>query len=88
MADARAQLAFCRYWCGDLTEAQTIMVQSCVERGTFLGVGRPIGRSILRPLCLIGRGSVNVIDERGYYELAAVTGRRGWNGKADEQVTG
>ena len=71
-------LEFCEHWCGPLTPEQVAMVNHKVEKGEFLGVGRPIGSTQLMPLVLIGEKRVNVIDKAGYNQLASVEARRGF----------
>ena len=64
---------FCQKWCEPLTDAQTTMLQSCVERGIFAGAARPLGRMVWFPAVLIG-ARVNVIDGAGHYQLGSPDG--------------
>jgi hypothetical protein len=68
-----SEVEFARRHCGKLTKEQEIMINAAVKKGTFLGVGRGLGRSKYFPLVLIG-STRNVIDERGYYQMASEDG--------------
>ena len=68
---------FCVHWCGPLTDEQWAMVVHKVDRNEFLGVGRALGVMGYMPLVLVGK-TPNVIDKAGYYQLAAMDGRRGY----------
>jgi len=68
------KLAFCRHWCGSLTESQEIMLRHCIEKNTFLGIGREVGRSIYSPLVSIGKAQ-HVINADGYYVNSVVESR-------------
>lgn len=71
------QEQFCKQWCGPLTNEQRVVLANKVECGEFLGVGRPCGGMQFMPMVLIGK-TPNVIDKAGYYQLAAIDGRRGY----------
>lgn len=70
-----AEIEFCERWCGTLEPAQAQMTLRHVEKGTFLGVGRAMGRSGVSPLVLVGQ-QLNVIDGAGYYQDASLAGQR------------
>ena len=53
------------------------MTEYKISKGEFLGVGRPIGRTKLMPLVLVGK-TPNIIDKAGHYQLAALDGRIGY----------
>jgi len=72
------EVEFCQKWCGVLTSQQEIMLKHNISRGTFIGVGRPIGRMIFCPMILLGKSSMNVINRSGYYELCSIEGRKSY----------
>ena len=67
------EIAFCKKHCKKITREQEVMITANVKKGTFIGVGRPLGRSFYFPMVLIGNKR-NVIDEKGYYQLASDDG--------------
>lgn len=69
------ELEFCEYWGEPLEDMQRQMVEHHVREGTFVGVGRAVGRMVFWPLVEVGR-KLNVIDGAGYYQPPAATGQR------------
>lgn len=69
------EIEFCEYWGESLEDIQRQMAEHHIRKGTFLGVGREIGRMCFWPLVEVGR-RLNVIDGAGHYQLAAIDGQR------------
>jgi hypothetical protein len=74
---------FCEQHCGALTPNQIVMLNHNLKIDKFLGVGRPLGGAGLMPLVQMGKHA-NVIDKAGYYQLAAIEGRRGYVPASEE----
>lgn len=72
------EIEFCEHYCGELSGPQRMMLKHNIARGTFLGVGRAIGRTAFMPVISIGN-QANVIDRAGYYQLADIDGRIGYS---------
>lgn len=64
---------WCEKWCGDLTFNQKVILNCCITKNTFYGVGRGIGMVGFYPL-VINNNQLNIIDSAGYYQLASKEG--------------
>lgn len=76
------EIEFCEHWCGKLESLQYQMTEYHIEKGTFMGVGREIGRMVFWPMVRVGKG-LSVLDGAGHYRTVSIEGRRAYGAEGE-----